>query len=301
MNSIALGPDVARQIEEIRQDRTHGASWLSRQALSVMSLAAEKSEAKGVVSFLEELKVVANELIKTKPSMASITNHLSHLVYEVSQKSKAERDLDSLKKFTHATANRLIKDSEEAFLEVAKRGAEIIEKGDSIITCSYSSTICQAFRIAKLAGKEFRVVVTESKSSSGRAYGEVTAAELQSYGIRAEIIPDNIIKAYILGVNKTLVGADSLLADGSLINGTLTYELASAAKESHIPFYSLCEMAKFDVRSFLGQQPELEEGFDRTPHYLITGIMTEEGVIKPSQVISYMKKMTKYVGIFLHR
>ena len=40
-----LNPEVAKQIEEIRQDRIHGASWLSKQAIGVLNLAAKKSEA----------------------------------------------------------------------------------------------------------------------------------------------------------------------------------------------------------------------------------------------------------------
>jgi len=298
---MALNPEVAKQIEEIRQDRIHGASWLSRQAIGVMNLTVEKSEAKNVADFLEELKAVGSGLMEVRPSMASITNCVSHLIYQVSQQSEMERDLGSLKKLARSKGNELIENLEETFLKAAEQGARVIGKGDRLMTCSYSSTICQTFKVAKLAGKEFHVLVAESRSSSGNAYGEMTFEQLKAYGIPAEVIPDKNIKQYISKVKKALVGADSILADGSLINGTPTYAVASAAKESQIPFYSLCETLKFDARSYLGQQPELEEGFDRVPPHLVTGIITEEGIIKPSEIMDYIKQRARYLQILLHR
>jgi translation initiation factor 2B subunit (eIF-2B alpha/beta/delta family) len=265
-----------------------------------MNLAVEKSEAKELSHFLEELKAVARELGESKPSMASITNCVSRFVYEVARESEAEQDLGSLKKLVRYKGSQLVKDSEEAFLKVAEQGAKIIKKGDRLITCSYSSTICQTLRVAKLRGEEFQVLVAES-SSSGKAYGELAAEQLKSYGIPAKIIPDRTIGHYISKVTKALVGADSILADGSLINGTPTYAVALAAKESHVPFYSLCETTKFDVRSYLGQHRELEEGFDRVLPHLITGIITEEGIIKPNEVVDYIKEMARYGQLLLYR
>jgi translation initiation factor eIF-2B subunit delta len=296
---MPLNPEIAKQIEEIRQDRIHGASWLSRQAISVMNLAIEKSEAENVADFLEELEAVGRGLMEARPSMASITNCVSRFVYQVSQKSETKKDLGSLKKLACSKGNELMKDLEEAFFKVTEQGAEVIEKGDRLMTCSYSSTICQTLKIAKLAGKEFHVLVAESRSSSGQVYGEITAEQLKAYGISAEVIPDKAVKQYISKMGKAVVGADSISADGSLINGVPTHAVALAAKESQIPFYSLCETAKFDVRSYLGQQPELEEGFDSVPPHLITGIITEEGIIKPGEVMDYMKQRARYVQILL--
>jgi translation initiation factor 2B subunit (eIF-2B alpha/beta/delta family) len=295
---MALSPVVTQQIEEIRQDKIHGASWLSRQAIGVMNLAIEKSEAKNKADFLEELKAVGKGLMEASPSMASITNCVSRFVYQVSRKSEIKKDLGSLKKLAHSKGNELIKDVEETFFKAAEQGAEVIGEGDRLMTCSYSSTICQTFRLARLTGKGFQVLVAESRSG-GKAYGEMTAEQLRAYGIPAEVIPDKAIKQYISKVGKALVGADSVLADGSLINGVPTYAVALAAKESQIPFYSLCETDKFDTRSYLGQPPELEEGFDRVPPHLITGIITEKGVVKPVEVMHYVKQRARYVRILL--
>lgn len=291
---MTLNSEIAEQIKEIGQDKIHGASWLSRRALGVMNLAIEKSEAKKVAIFLEELKEVGRELGEGKPSMASITNSVSRLVYEISQESKREKDLAALKSLASSMGNKLIEDSEENFRKATLQGAEVVEMGDRLMTCSYSSTICEALRIARLRGENFHVLVAESRFG-GKAYGEIAANELESYGIEAEVVSDSAISDRMSTVNKALVGADSLLSDGSLVNGTPTHSIAWAARECQLPFYSLCETAKFDARSYLGRPGELEEGFDRVPSHLITKIITEEGIAKPDEVVNYIKEMAGWV------
>jgi len=290
---IALNQEIARHIEEIGQDKIHGASWLSRQALKVMGLAIETSEAKTAAQFIKELKEVGSGLRDSKPSMASITNSVSRFVYEISMKSRVEEDLIALKNFAHLMGNEIIKNSEESFRKTTGHGAGLVGKGDKLVTCSYSSTVCQALRIAKFDGKNFAVKVAESRFGS-KVYGEVTSGELKSYGIEAEIIPDGAIEDGLSMVNKVLVGADSLLSDGSLVNGVPTCNIAWAAKKSQVPFYTLCETGKFDAWSYLGQSRELEEGFDHIPPHLITGIITEDGIAKPEEILGYIRELATY-------
>lgn len=272
-----MNPQVAEKIAEIRQDRVHGASWLSRQALYVTKLAIEKSEAKAVAPFLEELTAVGRELVESRPGMAPVANLVSYLIYQVSEKSGEGENLDALKSFALKESDRLVKYSEEAARKAAEQGAGVIESGDRLMTCSCSSTVCQAFRIARVKGIE--VIAIESGS-----YGEATAQQLRSWGIKVKVVPNEAIRQWMPRVNKVLVGADSILRDGSLINGTPTYEVASAAKDSSIPFYVVGETTKFDFQSCLNE--ETKPGFDKVPPDLITGIITEEGIMKPGEVIN---------------
>lgn len=274
-----MNPEIADKIEAIGLDRVHGASWLSREALAVLKLAAERSQATSSDDFWAEIGDVAQKLMAAKPAMAPITNAVSRFVSELSAKSKEDKDLDSLRGFARSRCDELIAESEQAALKVAQIAAQMIAEGEQLMTCSYSSTICQAFMVAEAEGKHFEVLIAESKFG-GRAYGELTAAELQRYNIPVELVPDGDIKHNMPRVSKVLVGADSILADGTLINGIPTYELARAARESDVPVYSVCETAKFNAQS----QIELEPGFDRIPPDLVTGIITERRLIKPEEV-----------------
>jgi ribose 1,5-bisphosphate isomerase len=283
-----MNPEIADKIEAIRVDRVHGASWLSREALAVLKLAAETSQATSSDDFWAEIRDVAQKLMAARPAMAPIASAVSRFVAELRARSKEDKDLNSLRGFARSRCDELIAESEQAALKVAQIAAQMIAEGEQLMTCSYSSTICQALRVAEAERKHFEVVVAESKFG-GRAYGELTAAELQRYSIPVELIPNGDIKQNMPRVSKVLVGADSILADGTLINGIPTYELASAAKESGIPVYSVCETAKFNAQS----QIELEEGFDRIPPDLVTGIITERGLIKPEEVSGHITKMAQ--------
>jgi len=105
-----------------------------------------------------------------------------------------------------------------------------------------------------------------------------------------------------------MVGADRICADGKLVNGIGTYQLALATEKAGIPFYVLGETLKFDSR-LKSDEVDLEEGetseliepdrlpakvrvknphFDITPLELISGIVTENGLLTPSAVIEYI-------------
>jgi len=291
--------EVSAKIQEIKQDTTHGASWLARQALSAVIFAAQTSEAKTAAQLLDELKTVARALVEAKRNMASIANAACRLIFEVAQQSERETNPDFLKLFAQSRGAELIKASEKAVAMIAQHVSELISPGDRLFTCSYSSTVCRALKLAKEVGKSFSVLIAESKSPSGRSYGVMAAEEIRAYGVEVEILADNAIRRHIARAKNVMVGADSVLSDGSLINGTPSYELALVAKENALPFYALYEKSKFNVRSYLDQPPELEEGFDLIPASLITGIITEEGLLLPEEVIHSIEEMRRYIEILL--
>ncbi len=287
-----MDAEIEEKIEEIGRDREHGAGQLSRQAIGVMRLVAERSQVEDVAQFLDELTRAASKLIQIRPAMASITNGVSRFTYEVLGKAEQERDLSSLRSFALSKADELVKNLVEAARKAAENGAELIEAGDRLATCSYSSTVCQAFALAKARGKQIEVIALESGS-----YGQATAHELRSKGIPVQVIPDTAIEDEIFRANKVFVGADAILFDGSLINGSPSYELSAAAKRANVPFYSLCETTKFDVRRYRGKSLRPERGFDLVPHHLVTAIVTEEGMIEPRGVAQVVRDLAKYVEI----
>ncbi len=283
--------EIHNRIREIELDRLSGASELASKALSVLKFLVRTNDKETIEGFLEDFYDTGKRLFVMKPNMAPIQNLVGQIVYEV--RTKKERDLISLRDFVVSRIEELCRNSEIAAKRASEYGAEMINDSDNVITCSYSSTIFKTFKIAKQQGKNFDVLVAESKSGKFR-YGRVLAGELESNGIATEVFPDDAIYHYTSRAMKVLVGADSILADGSLINGIPTYKVALAAKENGVPFYTVCETTKFNVLNYLGRKSKLEEGFDLTSSNLITGIITENGIIEVHEVINLMKEMEKY-------
>jgi translation initiation factor eIF-2B subunit delta len=285
--------EINQKIENIINDRAHGASWLSREAVDAMNFAVDRSEATTINDFLEEFKTIATKVIKARPSMTSIANNIYLYAYYVIEKSKYDKDLDSLKSTALSKGREINKQSEEASHRAAEHGANLISDNDTIMTCSYSSTLCQALIYAGQKSKKFNLLAAESMSGSGKSYGEYTAQQLKPHGILTEVVPDHSINSYINQTTKVLVGADSILLNGSLINGTPTKSLAVLAEKAGISFYSICETSKFDIQKKAGEKPELEDGFDHVPSNFITGIVTEDGVLGTSEIINYEERLSE--------
>ena len=288
---------LSDKIREIEFDRLSGASQIARNALGVLRVFVQTSKHETFRGFIEDFREVGRRLFEARPNMAPVQNLVAQTVYEVN--TLEESDLVSVRKFAVSRIDGLSKESEVAVKKCAEWGATIIGDFYCLASCSDSSTVCETFRKAKQEGKSFKVYVAESRSDDDKfRYGEVMATFLKSVDVPAEVFPDNEIRLYVPKAKCVLVGADSVLFDGSVINGKPTYELAVAAKESGIPFYSVCETSKANILSYLGKTVELKEGFDLVPANLVTGIITERGVLDAKAIVEIMKENSKFFMLF---
>ena len=243
--------------------------------------------------FVEDFREEGRKLFEARPNMAPVQNLVAQIVYEVG--ALDEGDLVSVQEFAVSKIDELCKQSEDAVKESARRAATLIGDYYCLASCSDSSTVCETFRMVKQQGKSFKVVVAESISDDGKfSYGETMAAFVKSIDVPAEVFSDNAIRSYVPETECVLVGADSLLFDGSVINGKPTHELAVAAKELGIPFYSVCETSKANTLSYLGKNVDLKEDFDVVSSNLITAIITEKGLLEANRLVEIMKANSKF-------
>ena len=294
--------EIQTQIEGIKNNTTDGASELARQAILVMKMAAETSEADNALDFLLEQKEVGKRLIAARRTMAPIPNIITRYLREIIKEDRKD-NLESTKQQAVNLAEDMYRNSVNAVSKIVSSTAELIENKDIILTHSYSSTVVAA--IKEIAGLKKGIKVLVTKSGTGR-YGERMARELAEAGIPVMYIDDAAVGLYLPGVNKVLVGADRITADGKVINGVGTYSVAAAAKMNNIPVYVLCETLKFDfaIRSSKvdleerGDTGLVEEGvlppdvkisnptFDITPLDLITAIVSENGVVTDDKLVT---------------
>ncbi len=301
-----ISSEIVSLIDEIRDDRTHGASELARQAVGVLKVTAERTRADSARQFLQEQQAVGARLMSARPAMAPVFNIVTRLLGVMSAEA-AGMDLNSIRRLTIDKAGEAVSNSLQAVARIAKHGGELIADNDRIMTYSYSSTVVAALKEAFTEQRDVEVVVT--RSGLGRT-GERVARQLGLLGISVIFIDDAAMGLYVSGVNKVLVGADRVCADGKVVNGVGTYQLALVAKKAGTPFYVLCETLKFDPR-LRGDEVDLEEKdpsevtepgrlplgvkvknpyFDITPPELIAGVVTENGLLTPQETIRYMEK-----------
>ena len=305
---MSISPEIISLIDEIKSDKTHGASQLARQAVKVLKVAAERSHADSVDQFLLEQKEIGGRLMLVRPAMAPVFNIVSRLLGTIAGKS-TEMDLDSIRRLTISKSDEVVTHSLQAIAQIAEYGSGLIADSDRIMTHSYSSTVVAVLKRAFTKHRNIEVIAT--RSGPGRT-GERIAQQLGLYGIPVTFIDDVAMGLYISTVNKVVVGADRVCADGKVVNGIGTYQLALAAARTSIPFYVLCETLKFDPR-LRGDEVDLEEKdpsevvepgslppevrvknpyFDITPLELVSGIVTENGLLAPEEVVSYFEKQS---------
>lgn len=266
---------VREIIEEMREERIMGASYLARRGAEAYLKLAEILEGEELLNALEEL---AGEIRAVNPTMASLHN-LTEFI-----KPSPDRE------FVRSKAFEFIRLSEEAKREIGNIGSELIDEGDVIITHSFSSTVLEIFKVARRKGKHFKVIITESAPDYE---GMALARELESIGVPFEIITDAQMGFFAKNTTFALVGADNVTRDGSVINKAGTYLLSLACHDNGVPLYAAAESFKIHPK-LRAEEVEIVERrfkrnhflirnylFDITPWRYIRGIITEFGILVP--------------------
>ena len=247
----------------------------------------------------------ADRLRKTRP-----TGH--DLFYALEYMSKA---LDAGED-PRMAAERYAQEDVERCRAIGTHGAKLIKNGTRILThCNAGAlaavdygTAMAPLRVAHEAGRKFFVYVSETRPRLQGA--RLTAWELVQEGIEHAILPDSAAGHFLSRgeVDLVLVGADRIAANGDTANKIGTYMKAVVAKENGVPFYVAAPTSTVDLTIPTGAKIPLEErspqevlqfagnpvapkesparnpAFDVTPAKYITGIITERGIARPSEV-----------------
>lgn len=294
-----ISSEICKRIKEIVEDRTHGANYLAQEALNVLKFGVEDTKEKDVSVFLDSIKRIGKDLMGVRPSMAVLTNVVNLVIRTLVERSKNTTNLRVLKGILIKTINGLIKDLESSIFRIAVHGEKLIKDRSAIMTHSWSRTFIEIMKKAREKVKD--VIVLEGRPLFE---GRKTVKELLRSGIPVTLITDAQAGYFMSDVDLVLVGADTILLDGSVVNKVGTYLLALSAKDKGIPFYAACSTYK--IRQEKELELEEKEGrevmeeplqsvkvrnvyFDITPPQLITGIITEKGVLKPNEAIDYLK------------
>lgn len=297
--------DVARAIERLV---VRGAPAIGVAAAFGMALAAISSKAKTPKALLKDLKIAYQRLRSTRPTAVNLVWALDQVMKEAASKN----GVNDIKNSIILSSQNMATDDIITNKKLGKKGAEMIRKDEVILThCNAGSlatvtygTALGVLRAANDLGKKIRVIATETRPVMQGS--RLTAFELDHYGIDFSLIPDTAVGHLMSSglINRVIVGADRILKSGHVYNKIGTYQVAALAKRHKIPFYVAAPSSTFDLTSKVGDvvieernKNELMKmgnkllapkgikifnpAFDVTPPELITGIITEKGILKP--------------------
>jgi translation initiation factor eIF-2B subunit delta len=284
---------VIRKVKELEEDRIHGATFLGRQALALLSDAAQASDANDPDALFSHLLVLTSRLRRAQPAMANVWNLTGRLLYLVDQQRWSNASVQELKNLVQRFSVEIEETAAEGSENAARNSAQILPQDGSVLTHSNSSIVLRSLELGFKGGKRFKVYATESYPGME---GKQLAKQLIGLGVPVTLIVDSSVNAIIPNVDLVLVGADSILRDGSLVHKAGTRNIGTEAARHRKPVYSLCETIKFSAQDFLGDQPAIPAStFDVTPPELISAYVTEKDQITPSQVERQIKRLLKEI------
>ena len=286
--SLALSK-VEGSVNELAQDRVHGASYLGQKSIEVLAQVAKASKASSTAELFHDLLSFALKLRRAQPSMATTRNLTGMILHKIAAARADSTSQNQFREKVAYLAETALADAIAATEDASRNSVVFLPDEGRVLTHSYSSTVKRALELAAKSKHRLTVYVTES---SPGLEGKRLANDLINLGIPVRLIADSAVSSVVADIDLMFVGADSVLVDGSVVNKIGTSSIAKAANERGISCYVVCETAKFSTQDFLGEPVEISQAlFDVTPSKYISAIVTEEGPIEPQQVEERIRKM----------
>ncbi|MCC6033139.1 MAG: S-methyl-5-thioribose-1-phosphate isomerase [Desulfurococcaceae archaeon] len=300
--------DYERLAKAIETMEIRGAPAIGVAAAFGIALAATKYEGVDVLEFKSVLLKVINRFSRTRPTAVNLFWALNRMERVVRGDYAS---VDELRESVVREALRIYDEDVRTNKALGEVGSELINDGDTVLTHCNAGALATAgygtalgvIRHAWYSGKKIKVIATETRPMLQGA--RLTVWELKKEGIPVTLISDNMV-GYVMSkglVSKVFVGADRILRTGHVINKIGTYTLAVLAHYHKIPFYAVAPTSTIDpvsrledvvieernpdeVRKILGKLlitiPDVDvinPAFDITPPHLVSGIVTEKGLI----------------------
>jgi methylthioribose-1-phosphate isomerase len=244
----------------------------------------------------ENLLEVADQIKKTRPTAIN-------LFWAVDRVLNSDSVLDE--------ALKIYEEDIKINRKLGKNGSRIIDDGDIILThCNAGALACVEYgtalgviRAANEEGKKIKVVCNETRPLCQGA--RLSVWEMQQENIPVELIVDSAAGFLMQKgiVKKVIIGADRVTKEG-IANKIGSLMVALAAERFKVPFYIAAPLSTFDYENYI-YDIEIEErdpkevlyfakcrvapvdteirnpAFDIVPRDLITGIITEKGILEP--------------------
>lgn len=268
----------------------------------------------------QEIEGKLNYLVSARPTAVNIKLAADELI-NLSNKLCGDDDVSAhefKEKFIVRIEHMLTKDIEDN-IKIGNYGREAILKnldGDgqvrvlthcntgSLATAGYGTAL-GVIRSLHEAKRLEHVYCTETRPYNQGA--RLTAYELVHEKIPSTLIVDSMVATLMRSrkISAVVVGADRVAMNGDTANKIGTYQIAIIAKYHNVPFYVAAPLTSIDKALVSGDRIKIEErpdremthigehriaapgincwnpSFDVTPANLITGIVTEEGVVSP--------------------
>ncbi|MCS7172254.1 MAG: S-methyl-5-thioribose-1-phosphate isomerase [Armatimonadetes bacterium] len=295
-------------VQAIREMRVRGAPAIGAAGAYALALAAREA-AEEADAFEARVQQAAEEIRRARPTAVNLHWAVERLLRCLDPRRDPRANAEALLREAH----RILEEDLEANRRLSLLGAAHIRPGERILTLCNTGALATAgigtalgiLRAAHASGKGIHVYVCETRPVLQGA--RLTAWELLQEGIPFHLLPDAAAGWLIARgmVDRVIVGADRIAANGDVANKIGTYTLAVLSRHHGVPFWVAAPRTTVDLATPSGAAipiesrdprevthvggipvapegtPVLNDAFDVTPAKLITAIVTDAGIALP--------------------
>jgi methylthioribose-1-phosphate isomerase len=271
--------------------------------------------------FMTGLEEAAEYLNGSRPTAVNLSWATARMVSRT--QDIITDDYDYLRQKLLDEARAIHAEDEQMCLAIGRSAAELVGQAGGVLTHCNAGALATAgigtatagMYLAHAGGRRFTVYCDETRPLLQGS--RLTAWELSRAGIDAVVIADNMAAQVLREgrVGLVITGADRIAANGDAANKIGTYGLAVLAARHGVPFYVAAPYSTFDLSLASGDEIPIEQrsseeithgfgsqtapdgiktyspAFDVTPAELITGIITDRGIIQPVDEATIRKMM----------
>ncbi len=307
MNNLKEILDYVTKIkEDIAMLRIRGATKIAVTAMeTIKKVVKEVSD--------NDLEPALRETIKllywSRPTEPAMQNGLNYIESTFNELIKKNADTEEIRVRLSQAADEYLELLKRAFMKIVEIGWRRIPDNGIIMTHCHSTTVVQILRKAKENGRRVTVIASETRPLY---QGRRTTRELAESGIKVFHIVDSAMRwaARKFKPDLAIIGADAIGSNGVVVNKIGSKLLALVAKEFDFPLYVTASLLKLDLKTVFGEYipiemrdpkevwPNAPEGveilnpaFETVAPEFIDAIITEAGVIPPSNVVIVFKEL----------
>jgi len=276
-------------LSSISSLKIQGANNVALAGLDALGMAVKTARSK------KELTKKINQIVNTRPTEPLLRNIINY----------CEHQLD----YSHLLSSYIsARKNTRFFFEEGKNkiisyGKNKIPNNAIIYTHCHSSTVVQIIIKAKK-----KVKAVNNTETRPLFQGRMTAKDVAKAGIPVEHYVDSAARIALKGAHLVLLGADAITVDG-VYNKVGSEMIAVLAKHFKIPLYVCAHSWKYDNQAEFGFEETIEKrhakevwsrppknvhinnyAFERIDFELITGIITELGILPPTLFLEEIKR-----------
>ncbi|MFC7098676.1 ribose 1,5-bisphosphate isomerase [Halobaculum marinum] len=304
------GPPLAEAVDDIADDiatmEIRGAATIARAAADAVAAQARETDADSPEAFRSSMRSAGRRLYDTRPTAVSLPNALRYTLGRMEGD-----DVETLRDSVLAAATAFTDRLDRAQRDLGRVGANRLRDGDTVMTHCHSTDALACVEHAVEQGKDISAIVKETRP---RNQGHITATQLREMGVDVTLVVDSAARRYLDDADHVLVGADSIAADGGVVNKIGTSGLAVNARERGVPIMVAAQTIKLHPDTLTGHTVEIEmrdeteviddddraeigeitvenPAFDVTPPRYVDAIVTESGQFPPESIVTLMREL----------